>query len=215
MQICEGFGFTMFHSKTESLGVFRRILKLPSVLISKSNSFKNLDCWKFPTSCLNSAVAKDAPAFTCLCEAANAPSELKTTMTAKANEASWIVKQRDHFADCREIRRDINAPNEVENTVFSYIIALMEKEQVPNELTAKVIDIIFSALNLKHIDRTTVNSSTTLAKGGLNLDSIDILELIVNFEHTFGIKLNESESYAEHFKDIGSIVSFIQSKKTR
>jgi acyl carrier protein len=90
----------------------------------------------------------------------------------------------------------------------------MEKEQVRNDLTTKVIDIIFSALNLKHIDRSSVNETTTLAKDGLNLDSIDILELIVNFEQSFGIKLNESESYAQYFKNIGSIVDFIQSKKT-
>lgn len=91
----------------------------------------------------------------------------------------------------------------------------MDKEQVRNDLTIKVIDIIFSALNLKHIDKKSVNQATTLTKDGLNLDSIDILELIVNFEQSFGMKLNESESYAEHFKNIGSIVDFIQSKKTR
>jgi len=91
----------------------------------------------------------------------------------------------------------------------------MEKEQVRNDLTVKVIDIIFSALNLKHIDKKSVTESTTLTKDGLNLDSIDILELIVNFEQSFGIKLNESESYAQYFKNIGSIEDFIQIKKTR
>jgi acyl carrier protein len=90
----------------------------------------------------------------------------------------------------------------------------MEKEQVRNELTSKVIDIIFTTLNLKHIDRGGVNESTAITQGGLNLDSIDILELIVNFETSFGIKLNESESYAQHFRNIGSIVEFIESKKS-
>lgn len=96
----------------------------------------------------------------------------------------------------------------------------MQKEQAENkegqtrsELTSKVIDIIFSALNLKHIDKSSVNESTVLTKGGLNLDSIDILELIINFENSFGIKLNESESYAQHFQNIGSIVDFIHLKK--
>lgn len=90
----------------------------------------------------------------------------------------------------------------------------MEKEQARNILTAKVIDIIFSVLNLRHIDRLTVNESTPLTKGGLNLDSIDILELIVNFEQTFGIKLNESEAYAQHFQNIGSVIDFIEQKRT-
>lgn len=89
----------------------------------------------------------------------------------------------------------------------------MEIEQDRNILTNKVIDIIFSSLNLRHIDRQSVNESTQLVKGGLNLDSIDILELIVNFEQNFKIKLNETEAYAQHFQNIGSVVDFIRQKQ--
>lgn len=89
----------------------------------------------------------------------------------------------------------------------------MEKEQARNILSSKIIDIIFSSLNLKHIDRTQVNESTALVREGLNLDSIDILELIVNFEQKFNIKLEESEAYAQHFRNIGTIVDFIESKQ--
>ncbi|QLY24422.1 acyl carrier protein [Bdellovibrio sp. KM01] len=91
----------------------------------------------------------------------------------------------------------------------------MEKEQVRNDLTSKVIDIIFTTLNLKHIDKSSVTATTAITQGGLNLDSIDILELIVNFETSFGIKLNESESYAQHFRNIGSIVEFIETKQSQ
>lgn len=83
------------------------------------------------------------------------------------------------------------------------------------ELTDSVINIIFSALNLKHIDRNTVNSETPLMQGGLNLDSVDILELIVNFEKKYGIKLNESEAYSNHFRNIGSVVEFINKEATK
>ena len=87
----------------------------------------------------------------------------------------------------------------------------MKNEQSRNAIKTKVIDVIFTSLNLKHINRETVNETTSLMKDGLNLDSIDILELIVNFETTFGIKLEESESYAQYFKNIGSIVDFVES----
>lgn len=80
--------------------------------------------------------------------------------------------------------------------------------------TESIIDLIFNSLNIKHIDKLTVTSETPLMKGGLNLDSVDILELIVNFEKKYGIKLNESEAYAEHFKNIGSVVEFIKLKTT-
>lgn len=89
----------------------------------------------------------------------------------------------------------------------------MEKEQERTALTNQVIDIIFQALNLKHIDKSTVNENTSITADGLNLDSVDILEIIVQLEHSFGIKMSESESYATHFKNIGTVVDFIKSKK--
>lgn len=79
-------------------------------------------------------------------------------------------------------------------------------------LTETVIDVIFTSLNLKHIDRKNVTLETPLMGGGLNLDSVDILELIVNFEKKFDIKLNDSEAYAEYFKNIGSVVEFVKCK---
>jgi acyl carrier protein len=82
------------------------------------------------------------------------------------------------------------------------------------KLTSQVIDIIFSALNLRHIDRTTVVSETSITKDGLNLDSIDILELVVQLENNFKFKFKENESYNEHFKNIGSLVQFINTNKT-
>lgn len=90
----------------------------------------------------------------------------------------------------------------------------MEKEQERTALTDQVIDIIFQALNLNHIDKSTVTEKTGITSDGLNLDSVDILEIIVQLEHHFGIKMDESESYATHFKNIGTIVDFIKSKKT-
>lgn len=88
----------------------------------------------------------------------------------------------------------------------------MKKAQDRNELTNQVIDIIFQSLNLKHIDRATVIESTPITQNGLNLDSVDILEIIVQLEHHFGIKMNESESYADHFRNIGTVVNFVDSK---
>lgn len=89
----------------------------------------------------------------------------------------------------------------------------MEKEQERTVLTNQVIDIIFQALNLNHIEKSTVTEATGITSDGLNLDSVDILEIIVQLEHHFGIKMDESESYATHFKNIGTIVDFIKSKR--
>lgn len=83
-------------------------------------------------------------------------------------------------------------------------------------LTESVIEVIFSSLNLKHIDRNTITHETPLMQGGLSLDSVDILELIVNFEKKYGIKLNELDaSYSNHFRTIGSVVEFIKQESSK
>lgn len=84
-----------------------------------------------------------------------------------------------------------------------------------NDISESVIDLIFSSLNLRHIDRKSVTNDTPLMQGGLNLDSVDILELIVNFEKKYGIKLNESESYSTYFKNIGSVIEFIKKETAK
>ncbi len=88
----------------------------------------------------------------------------------------------------------------------------MEKAQDRTTLTNQVIETIFQSLNLKHIDQTTVNESTAITAGGLNLDSVDILEIIVQLEHKFGLKMSDSEAYAQHFQNIGTVVDFVKSK---
>lgn len=89
----------------------------------------------------------------------------------------------------------------------------MEKEQARNVLYDEVVGIIFTSLNIKHIEKSSVNEQTALVGDGLGLDSIDILELVVNFEKKYSIKLDDTEAYATHFKNIGSVVDFIGSKK--
>ena len=96
--------------------------------------------------------------------------------------------------------------------VYIYLRTTMEKAQDRITLTNQVIDTIFHALNLKHIDKNTVTEATSITAGGLNLDSVDILEIIVQLEHKFGIKMSDSEAYAQHFQNIGTVVDFVKSK---
>lgn len=90
----------------------------------------------------------------------------------------------------------------------------MQQTQVSN-LTEQVIDLIFRSLQLPHIDKSTVNSNTPITKDGLNLDSVDILEIVVQLEHHFNFKVAESEAYNEHFKNIGTLTMFVESKLSK
>jgi acyl carrier protein len=81
-----------------------------------------------------------------------------------------------------------------------------------NQLVEQVIDVIVDAVNLHHVNRSAVTRDTLLAQGGLGLDSVDILEVVVAVEHKFGVKVADAESGKTHFQSIGSIASFVQSK---
>lgn len=89
----------------------------------------------------------------------------------------------------------------------------MDNSQDRINLTNQVIEIIFNALNLKHLDAKTVTDQTPIVGTGLSLDSIDILEIVVQLEHHFNFKLNEQDEYAKYFKNIGTIVDLIQIKR--
>lgn len=84
----------------------------------------------------------------------------------------------------------------------------MERDQVVNTVTDTIID----AVRLHHLDRNQITSETVLTQGGLNLDSIDILEVVVAIEHKFGVKIASPEVGKKYFQSIGSIADFLMTQ---
>ena len=78
-----------------------------------------------------------------------------------------------------------------------------------DKLIKEVIGVIFEAVHLHHLNRDNVAATTLLTKGGLNLDSIDILEIVVAIEHHFKVKVINAEIGKQIFQSIGSITDFI------
>ncbi|HEX4924915.1 MAG TPA: phosphopantetheine-binding protein [Bdellovibrionales bacterium] len=78
-----------------------------------------------------------------------------------------------------------------------------------NEIVNQVIDVIVDAVNLRHVDKATVTGDTPLTHGGLGLDSIDILEIVVAVEHKFGKKVADAEVGKKYFQTIGTIADFV------
>ena len=80
-------------------------------------------------------------------------------------------------------------------------------------LVDEVKSVIVKAVNLHHLQLETITESTTLGPGGLNLDSIDILEVVLAVERQFQVKIENSEKGREHFRSIGAIAKFISSSR--
>lgn len=77
------------------------------------------------------------------------------------------------------------------------------------ERIEEVVNLIIDSLNLKHLNSGEMNADTFLYGGGLELDSIDVLELVVAIEQKYRVKIENSQQGKEIFKTIGSIAQFI------
>jgi acyl carrier protein len=82
-------------------------------------------------------------------------------------------------------------------------------------LVNEITDLIVQSVNLQHMDRSQIHSDTPLTQGGLGLDSVDILEIVVAIEHQYGVKVADAETGAKYFRTIGTISEFVQTHSTK
>jgi acyl carrier protein len=82
--------------------------------------------------------------------------------------------------------------------------------QAKRDITSEsLIEMIVNALNLHHIDRSTLGDDTELVGGGLDLDSVDILELVVTMEKKYDIRIKSEEVGRSVFQNIGTLRAFL------
>jgi acyl carrier protein len=91
-----------------------------------------------------------------------------------------------------EISSDLSAP-------------LAKREALVLELKA----LIIHALNLHHIQPEQILPETSFGPGGLNLDSVDILEVVVAVEQGYKVKVKDAQAGQKHFGSLSSIADFI------
>ncbi len=86
-----------------------------------------------------------------------------------------------------------------------------DKQKLIGELAALVIE----AVNLRHISPDTLNSETTFGPQGLNLDSVDILEVIITLEQRYGVKIPDAEAGKIHLRNLGTLADFIATTRQK
>ena len=70
-------------------------------------------------------------------------------------------------------------------------------------------------LNLTHIEPSSVSASTPLFDGGLELDSIDVLEISTMLQKEYGVVINVAERGREIFGTIGTLAAFLDRNRNR
>ncbi|MBF0319800.1 MAG: acyl carrier protein [Nitrospirae bacterium] len=73
--------------------------------------------------------------------------------------------------------------------------------------------LLLSRLKLS-IGEEVIDETTTLfGPGGLGLDSIDVLELVVGIKKEFGVDITDRETAEKIFTSVGAIVGYIDEQK--
>lgn len=79
-----------------------------------------------------------------------------------------------------------------------------------NELKAKIIE----SLNLQDVTPEQIDDEAPLfGPGGLELDSIDALELVVMLEKNYGIVIKDMEEGRPAFRSVHTLAEFIEAKR--
>ena len=71
--------------------------------------------------------------------------------------------------------------------------------------------IIVQTLRLEDITPEQIKDEEPLIGSGLALDSIDALELVVQLEKEFGIKISSSEESKQALASVASLAAFVRS----
>ena len=83
------------------------------------------------------------------------------------------------------------------------------------ELILELNNEIINVLNLEGVKPEDIATDDELFGGGLGLDSIDALELIVLLEKNYGIKLKDPAQGKEIFRSVRTMAEFVQANRTK
>ena len=83
---------------------------------------------------------------------------------------------------------------------------------MPDPLKTRLKQLIVTTLKLEDVKPDDLADDEPLLGSGLNLDSIDALELVVTLEKEYGIKIKSSEESRVALASIAHLAEFIRSR---
>ncbi len=82
-----------------------------------------------------------------------------------------------------------------------------------NDLELELKKLIIDALNLEDIEPDEIESEEMLFVEGLGLDSIDALELGMEIQKKYGIKISaQTDDIKTHFASVANLAKFISAE---
>lgn len=81
------------------------------------------------------------------------------------------------------------------------------------DILSTLRDLFITKLKLKLSPDAITEDTQIFGSGGLGLDSIDILELIVGIKKEFGVDISDRKVAEKVFVTVGSVVHYIESNR--
>jgi len=78
-------------------------------------------------------------------------------------------------------------------------------ENLLNELKAKIVAV----LNLTDVDPEAIKEDEQLVGGNLDVDSIDVLEMVIMIEKDYGVKIDNRELGVKVFSTLRTLSEYI------
>ncbi len=83
-----------------------------------------------------------------------------------------------------------------------------------SSLHLEIKQLIVDALQLEGVDPATISDSDALFGSGLNLDSIDALELATAIARRYDVKVSQDQDTRDAFRSVNHLAEFITAQKT-
>ncbi len=81
-----------------------------------------------------------------------------------------------------------------------------------SDLRRKLKELLIERLKFEDMTPEDIPDDEPLFGGGLGLDSIDALEIVVMLESEFGIKVKNETSARESFRSISTLANYVEQK---
>jgi acyl carrier protein len=81
-----------------------------------------------------------------------------------------------------------------------------------NDLKRKIKELLIERLKFEDMTPDDIKDDEPLFAGGLGLDSIDALEIVVMLESEFGIKVKNESAARENFQSVAALAQFVEQR---
>jgi acyl carrier protein len=80
------------------------------------------------------------------------------------------------------------------------------------DLRRKLKEMLIERLKFEDMTPDDIDDDQPLFAGGLGLDSIDALEIVVMLESEFGIRVKNESSARDNFRSVSALADFVEQR---